>query len=187
MKPVAETIASLGTPMFMHTVGEGSSPSAVIARWRRDSAEVDVGASDIVRVAISLQDGQHVRQQMDNAALRADIKVGSVSVLHAWERTKGMIQGDADILQIFLRETFLEAASDGHFACLALFNSHDTELQAAAMQLFVTASRGDPDDSLLLESAVYRIAGRLRDHSAHDPSGPAHGGLAPAARRRVNE
>jgi hypothetical protein len=43
--------------------------------------------------------------------------------------------------------------------CLALSNSHDSELQAAEMQLFVAATRGAPDDSFLLESGVRRIAG----------------------------
>jgi AraC-like DNA-binding protein len=36
-------------------------------------------------------------------------------------------------------------------------------------------------------SGVHRIAGRLGDRSAHQPSEPAHGGLAPAAHRRVND
>jgi AraC family transcriptional regulator len=178
MKPVAETIAALGTPVFMHTVGEGSSPSAVIARWRHRGAEIDIAASDTVRVAISLQNGQHVREQRGNAASRANITAGSVSVLPAHERTKIAIQGEADILQIFLRETFLEAAVEGQFCCLALFNSHDSELQAAAMQLFVAATRGDPDDSLLLESGVHRMAARLLGHGDHQPPAPTHGGLA---------
>jgi len=102
MKPVAETITALGVPVFMHTVGDGSSPSAVIARWRHSGAEIDIGASDIVRVAISLQDGQHVQVQTDKAASRANIKAGSVSVLPSHQRTKVAIQGEADILQIFL-------------------------------------------------------------------------------------
>jgi AraC family transcriptional regulator len=187
MKPVAETIAALGAPVFMHTVGDGSSPSAVIARWRHSGAEFDISAWDTVRIAISLQSGAHVRMQMDKAASRANIRAGSVSVLPAHQRTKVAIHGEADTLQIFLRETFLDAAVEGQFACLALFNSHDSELQAAAMQLFVAATRGDPDDPLLLESAVHRIAARLLYHSRHKPLGPTRGGLARAAHRRVDD
>jgi AraC family transcriptional regulator len=59
MKLVAETIAALGAPVFMRTMGEESSPSAVIARWRHSGAEIDIGASHTVRVAMSLQTGQH--------------------------------------------------------------------------------------------------------------------------------
>jgi AraC family transcriptional regulator len=187
MKPVVEMIAALGAPVFMHAVGERASPSVVVARWRHSGAEVDIGASDVVRVAVSLQDGQNVRLQTGNVASRANIKVGGVGVMPAHQRTQIEIQGEADILQIFLRETILDAAVDRQFACLALFNSHDSELQAAAMQLFVAASRGDPDDSLLLESGVHRIAARLLDHRELETPQPARGGLGGAARRRVDD
>jgi AraC family transcriptional regulator len=187
MKPVAETIAALGAPVFMHAVGERASPSVVVARWRHSGAEIDIGASDVVRVAVSLQDGQNVRLQTGNVASRANVKVGGVGVMPAHQRTQIAIQGEADILQIFLRETVLDAAVDGKFACLASFNSHDSELQAAAMQLFVAAARGDPDDSLLLESGVHRIAARLLDHRERQVPQPARGGLGGAARRRVDD
>jgi AraC family transcriptional regulator len=55
------------------------------------------------------------------------------------------------------------------------------------MQIFVAATRGDPDDSLLLESGVHRIAARLLDHGDHQSPGPRHGGLARAALRRVDD
>jgi AraC family transcriptional regulator len=187
MKPLAETIAAVGPPVFMHTVGEASWPSAVIARWRHGDAKFDIGASDTVRIVISLQDGQYVRQQIGNIKSSANIKVGSVSVIPAYKRTKVALQGEADILQIFLRETFLDAVVEGQFACLALFNSHDSELQAAAMQLFVASTREDPDNSLLLESGIHRIAARLFDHGDHRPPWPANGGLARAAHRRVDD
>jgi AraC family transcriptional regulator len=187
MKPVAETIAALGAPVFIHAVGERASPGVVVARWRHSGAEVDIGASDVVRVAVSLQDGQNVRLQTGNVASRANVKVGGVGVMPAHQRTQIAIEGEADILQIFLRETVLDAAVDGRFACLASFNSHDSELQAAAMQLFVAAARGDPDDSLLLESGVHRIAARLLDHRERQVPQQARGGLGGAARRRVDD
>ena len=187
MKPVAEAIAALGAPVFMHAMGDGSSPNAVIARWRHHGAEFDVSASDTVCIAVSMQDVRHVWQQTGKAADGAAIGAGSLSVLPAHEGVKVSVQGEADVLRIFLRETFLDAAVEGRFACLALFNSHDSELQAAAMQLFVAATRGDPDDSLLLESGVHRIAARLVDRGGRLPSGPARGGLARAARRRVED
>ena len=188
MKPVAETIATFGVPVFMHTMGDGSSPSAVIARWRHAGGEIDISASDTVRFAISLQDGQYVRVQRGKAASSANLKIGSVSVVPAHERTKMAIRGETDVLVIFLRETFLDAAVEGKFSCSALFNSHDSELRAAAMQLFVAATRGDPDDSLLLESGVHRLAARLLvDHGDHLTPAPARGGLARAAHCRVDD
>jgi AraC family transcriptional regulator len=159
----------------------------VVARWRHSDAEIDIGASGTVRVAINLQDGHHARHQIGSAALQAIPSVGSVSVLPADERVKVAIQGEADILAIFLRETFLETAVDGRFACLALFNSHDSELRAAALQLLVAATRGEPDDSLLLETGIHRIANGLQDRSNQRSCGRASGGLARAARNRVDE
>jgi AraC family transcriptional regulator len=187
MKPVAEAITALGAPVFMHAVGDGSSPNAVIARWRHHGAEFDVSPSDTVSIAVSMQDVRHVWQLTGEAARRATIGAGSLSVLPAHEGIKVSVQGEADVLRIFLRETLLDAAVEEQFACLALFNSHDSELQAAAMQLFVAATRGDPDDSLLIESGVHRIAVRLVDRSGRMPSGPVRGGLAHAARRRVED
>jgi AraC family transcriptional regulator len=186
MESFAETISVLGAPMFMHSLGEDLSPSVVVARWRHSDAEIDIGAPGTVRVAINLQDGHHARHQIGSAALQAIPKVGSVSVLPADERVKVAIQGEADILAIFLRETFLATAVDGRFTCLALFNSHDGELRAAALQLLVAATRGEPDDSLLLETAIHRIANGLLDRDQRSYA-RASGGLARAARNRVDE
>jgi AraC family transcriptional regulator len=187
MKAVAEAVAALGEPVFMKAVGNDPSPSAMIARWRHGSAELDFTPSDTVMVSISLQGGQQARHQTGNAPSHASVRVGSVSVLPAHQRTQIAVQGEADILQIFLREPFLDAAVDGQFACLALFNSHDSELRAAAMQLFVAATRGDRDDSLLLETGVHRMAAGLLNHRESPTPRPARGGLGSAACRRVDD
>ena len=56
LRPVAETIAVIGAPVCMHTVGDKSSPNAVIARWRHSGGDFDISASDIVSVTMNLQD-----------------------------------------------------------------------------------------------------------------------------------
>jgi AraC family transcriptional regulator len=187
MKAVAETIAALGVPILLQAMGDGPSPIAMIARWRHGNAEVDVAASDTVRVVLSLQDGQQVENRLGEATSSARIRAGSVSVTPAREHTHVTIEGEADILQIFVRETFLEAAADEHFVCPALFDLHDSELQAAAMQLLVATVRGGPDDSLLLETGIHRIAARLLHHADHQTPGTVRGGLARAACRRVDD
>jgi AraC-like DNA-binding protein len=188
MKPVAETIAAVGPPVFMHSIGEKASPSAMIARWRHSGGDFDIGASDIVSVVINLQDGVPVRHRIGDSAPRAHVAaVGSVSVTPAHQRNQISVRGEADVLQLFLRESFLETALEAPFNCLPLFNSHDSELQAAAMQLFVSATRGDPDDLLLLESGVRRVAARLLVRGDPRSAQPARGGLARAAHRRVND
>jgi AraC family transcriptional regulator len=187
MKAVAETVAALGTPVFMHEVGDGSSTNAVIARWRHPGTEFEVSATDAVCVAVSMQEVRHVWQRTDMAADRADIGVGSIAVLPAHEGIKVAVRGEADVLRLFLRESYLDAAVDGKFSCLALFNSHDSELQAAAMQMFVAATRGDPDDPLLLDTGVHRFASRLLSQREGQLPRIARGGLGGAARRRVDD
>jgi len=188
LKLVAETIALVGEPEFLHSVGEKASPNAMVARWRHSGGDFDIAASDIVSVVINLQDGVPVRHKIGGWAARTHVAaVGSVSVTPAHQRTQLSVRGQADVLQLFLRESFLEAALEVSFDCMPLFNSHDSELRAAAIQLFVAATRGDPDDFLLLESSVRRIAARLLDLSNPRSAQPAHGGLARAAHGRVDD
>jgi AraC family transcriptional regulator len=188
MTPVTDTITAVGLPVFMQSVGEQSSPSAVVARFRHGGGKFDIRPSDIVQVTFNLQEGVPIRRQTGSAPLHACVAaVGSVSMIPAHHRTQIEIQGQADILQIFLRETFLEHAVDGEFSCSAFFNSRDSELQAAAMQVFVAATRGDPDDSLLLESGIRRLGAGLLNHGRRRPPETARGGLARAAHRRVDD
>jgi AraC family transcriptional regulator len=169
-------------------VGDASSPSAVVARWRHGDGVFEIGPSDFVSVTISLQDGVFVRHQTENATSGAYVsKIGYISVRPAHQRTQMTIKGQADLLKIFLRESFLAAAVDGSFTCSALFNSHESELRAAAMQLFVAATRGEPDDALLFESSVRRFAARLSHRGDSQSPKPTQGGLARAAHSRVNE
>ena len=186
IKPVAETLAVFGAPVFIRTVGDGSSPDAVVARWRHPGTQFELSPSDAVCIAVSMKQVKHVWQQ-PGKTMKADIEIGGFSVLPAHEGIKVAVQGDADVLRFFLRESFLDAAVEGQFACRGLFNSHDSELLAAAMQLFVASTRGEPDDALLFASGVRRMSGRLLNYDNHRESERAHGGLANASRRRVND
>ena len=64
---------------------------------------------------------------------------------------------------------------------------HDGVGMSLYAKIFVAATRGEPDDPLLLELGIYRIAARLLDRARHGPIQPAQGGLARAAHRRVND
>ena len=187
MKAVEETIAAHGKPVFMQAMGDRPSPNVVVARWRYNGGEANVDPSDTLRIAMSLHNGSRLSLQSGSSASQAALTVGSVTVLPTHLRTQVVVQGEADVLQIFLRENFLDAAVDGQFVCTTLFDSHDSELQAAAMQLFVGATRGETDDSLLAESAVYRIAAHLLDRRERQARWPDRGGLGGAACRRVND
>jgi AraC family transcriptional regulator len=81
MKPPAETIAAVGAPVFMRSVGEKSSPSAVVARFRHGGGKFDIRLSDIVQVTFNLQHGVPIRRQTGSGALHAHVAaVGSVSM-----------------------------------------------------------------------------------------------------------
>ena len=188
MTPVVETTAVVGPPVFMHTVGDQPAPSAAVARWRHEGGDFDISPSDIVRVTFNLQGSVAVRHQTGEATSRELVAtVGNVSVTPAHQRIRMSVNGPADVLQLFLPEAILEAAVEGPFNCSPLFNCHESEMQAAAMQLFVGATRGDPDDALLLESGVHRVAAWLLKQGDREPAGPAYGGLACGASRRVEE
>lgn len=188
MTPVDETAAAAGEPLLMHAIGAPASPDAVVARWRHDGAEFDISPSDIVRVTIGLQDGVPVRQGLGTAGQRPYVAaLGGITVTPARTRVRLSIDGPSDVLQLFLRVSFLESVVDGPFDCFALVNSRDSELRAAAMQLMVAATRGDRDDPLLLESAARRMGARLQSRGDRPSSERARGGLARVARQRVND
>jgi AraC-like DNA-binding protein len=188
MTPFDQVKAAVGPPVFLETVGDLAAPDALIARWRHNGADVDIDESDIIRVTVNLQHGVPLRRQTgDGASVAYVAAVGSVGVWPAHTRTHISSRGPADILEVSLRESFLNAAAGGQFDCMALHNSHDGELRAAAMQLVVAATRSDPDDFLLLEAGVHRIAARLQNLGAPQASGRARGGLTRAARRRVDD
>jgi hypothetical protein len=88
MKAVTETISALGTPIVMQAVGEGPSPAAMIARWRHGESEVNVAASDTTLVAVSLQDGQRVKQQVGQEVVSRTIRAGSVLVVPRTSQSK---------------------------------------------------------------------------------------------------
>jgi AraC family transcriptional regulator len=188
MTPFDETAAVVGCPLFMHTIGELVSPGAVVARWRHNGAELDISPTDVVRVTIGLQDGVPVWQGLGNSELRPYVTaIGGVSVTPAHTRVRIAIDGPADVLQLFLRVSFLESAIDRPFDCLPIVNSRDSELRAAAIQLVVAATRGNRDDTLLLESAARRIGNRLLNRDDHPSREPARGGLARLGRLRVDD
>src|SRR4029078_11629866 len=91
--PVAEAVAAVGAPVFMHTVGDKSSPYATIARWQHSGGDFDIRPSDFVRIAMNLQDGVPVVERMGNRTPRARVAaIGCVTVTPTNERTQISVQ-----------------------------------------------------------------------------------------------
>ena len=61
MKIVQQTIASLGSPMWIESLEQPDRSAAVIARWRHLNSRLRISTADAIRVCLSLSTGQQVR------------------------------------------------------------------------------------------------------------------------------
>jgi hypothetical protein len=60
MKVVQQTIASLGSPMWIEPLDQPYGSAAVIARWRHLHGRLLISTADAIRVYLSLNTGQSV-------------------------------------------------------------------------------------------------------------------------------
>jgi AraC family transcriptional regulator len=185
MKILADTIAALGQPTLIRAVGPDCSSRASVARWQFGDAQIRLDSSDAVRVILSLRGG-HILREGRGAGSSQSIVAGSVSVFAAETTTDLEIEGEVDVVQIFIDPTCLDEVTGGA-ACVSPIENHDPELRARALQLFIAAHVHDPDNDLLMESALWRLV----EHLVRQPPSYRHerwiGGLAHCAMRRVEE
>jgi len=186
MKIVADTIAALGRPTLMRAIGADASSRALIARWLHGDANIELEPSDAVRVLLSLRGG-HVVRQGHGIGSSSNIVAGSVSVFAAETTTDMEIEGEADVVQIFIDPTCLEEVIGGDAALIPCFDTHDSELQACSLQLLVAAQAYDPDNDLLMESALWRLVEHLVKGAPSYRRERWIGGLTHRAMRRVEE
>jgi AraC family transcriptional regulator len=190
MKALEEMIAALGSSVFVRTLGAASEPTAAIARWRHDSAVVDVAPSNTIRLAMSLVSRRNAR--IRNGGILADpMRGASVSIFSPAEGASVEVSGEADVVQLFISEGYAEAALDASFACPSMFDLRDDRMQAMTMRILVGSARREPDDALMVEEDLHALALRIGRHAAQwrerieRPSALIRGGLAPAAFRKV--
>jgi len=176
MKIVQQTIASLGSPIWIERLEQPYGSTAVIARWRHVNGRLQISTCDAVRVCLSLSTGQQVRHAERDRALSKGVLAGDVLVLRAGIPAETAIEGDADVVQVFIEpESLGQAASKTVTGPLASPTSD--ALKRAVIQLFV-ASRFD-DRRWRCEAEV-RLRQTMRDllaASVDDERGHAHGGL----------
>src|SRR6476660_8473979 len=102
MKIVQQTIASLGSPMWIEPLGPPYGPAAVIARWRHLNGRLRISTADAIRVCLSLSTGQQVRHAERDRSLSKSVLAGDVIVLRPGIPTETTLEGDAEVVQVFI-------------------------------------------------------------------------------------
>src|ERR1700740_1387469 len=110
MKVVQQTIASLGSPIWIEPLERSYGTAAVIGRWRHVNGRLQISTADAVRVCLSLSTGQQVRHAERDRALSKGVLAGDVLVLRAGIATETAIEGDAEVVQIFIEPESLGQA-----------------------------------------------------------------------------
>ncbi len=192
MRALDDALSSLGAPMLLRPLGGSSEPAAAIARWRHGPTTVDVPASDAIRLVMTLVDGRDVRRP-GGGALGDRAQAGSISVFMPAERVRVPIGGDADVVQLFVRQDFAEALLGSPFEHVPVFGLRDFGMQAMVARILVgTVGRGFGDRPMA-DEALLALLRRVRDHAAErrlsvrPPPSRRKGGMPPAALRRVEE
>jgi len=102
MKIVQQTIASLGSPMWIVPLGMPYRSAPVIARWRHLNGRLQIATADAIRVCLILSTGQQVRHDERDRSLAKSVLAGDVIVLRSGIPTETTLAGDAEVVQIFI-------------------------------------------------------------------------------------
>src|ERR1700732_1316971 len=102
MKVVQQTIASLGSPMWIEPLERPGGSAAVIARWQYVNGRLRISTADAIRVCLSLSTGQQVRHAERDRALSKHVLGGDVILLRPGIPTETTLEGDAEVVQLFI-------------------------------------------------------------------------------------
>ena len=73
------------------------------------------------------------------------LRGGSISVFLPTEATRIFVGGDADVLQILVKQSYAEAVLEYHLAGPSMFDLRDDRMQAIVMQILVGSAQSGPD------------------------------------------
>ena len=139
MQILEQTITALGPPVWTQPLEPARAQGLLLARWRHADARVSVGAADAVRVVLNLTAGPLVRHAERGEVTLARSVPGQVSVMSAGVASETVVEGRADIVQIFFRPEGLGGRTDQVPADAV---SH-AELKRAVLRLLVAARQTD--------------------------------------------
>jgi AraC family transcriptional regulator len=142
MKIVQETIASLGSPTWIEPLERPYGSAALIARWRHLNGRLRISTADAIRVCLSLSTGQQVRHAERDRALSKRVLAGDVIVLRPGIPTETILEGDAEVVQIFIEPGSLGQVASNPVTGTLVAPPSDA-LKRAVVQLFVAARHDD--------------------------------------------
>jgi AraC family transcriptional regulator len=184
MKIVQQTIAFLGSPMWIEPLGPPYGSAAVIARWRHLNGRLRISTADAIRVCLSLSTGQQVRHAERDRSLSKSVLAGDVIVLRPGIPTETTLEGDAEVVQVFIEpESLGQTASNTVMGTLVAPASG--ALKRAVIQLFVAARLDDWRCRCLAEGRLRQAVRDLLAVPVDDETQRAHGGLPPRAISRA--
>jgi AraC family transcriptional regulator len=186
MKIVQQTIASLGSPMWIEPLERPDGSAAVIARWRHLNGRLRISTADAVRVCLSLSTGQQVRHAERDRALSKSVLAGDVIVLRPGIPTETTLEGDAELIQIFIEPESLGQVASNTMTGTLVPPAGDA-LKRAVIQLFVAARHGDRRGRSVAEVRLRQAVRDLLAAPVGDEREYAHGGLPPRAISRSEQ
>jgi len=140
MKIVQQTIASLGSPVWIEPLDRPHASDAVIARWRHINGRLRIATADAVRVCLSLSTGQQVRHTERDRALTKNVLAGMSSFSDQGFLPK-RLRGDAEVVQVFIDPASLGPVASSSVGPLVA--PAGEALRRAVIQLFVAARHDD--------------------------------------------
>src|SRR6267378_5704839 len=145
MKIVQQTIASLGSPMWIERLEQPNGSTAVIARWRHVNGRLQISTADAVRVCLSLSTGQQVRHAERDRSLSKSVLAGDVIVLRPGIPTETTLEGDAEVVQIFIEPESLGQVASNTVTGTLVAPPGDA-LKRAVIRLIVACGHEESDD-----------------------------------------
>src|SRR6266550_3925736 len=160
--------------------------AAVIARWRYLNDRLRISTADAIRVCLSLSTGQQVRHVERDRSLSKSVLAGDVIVLRPGIPTETALEGDAEVVQIFIEPESLGQVSS-HTVTGRLVAAPGDALKRAVIQLFVAARHDDWRSRCVAEVRLRQAVRDLLAAPVDDSREHAHGGLTPMAICRAEQ
>lgn len=181
------SVGAAGTPSRVRSIIEQGLPVFRVVRGRHGSGRREVGGGLDVPIIVALSARYQVERWTQAGVLRKSPTIGAVTVANPAERTVFTVDGEADVLQIFVSLRLIEETADAQVRSVrALFNEHDPAIERSAMGALVALRDGDNHSDLLLHSIGHRPADILGQ--AGPPTGASRrGGITSPALHRIHD